>query len=181
MLMKPFALMGLAGLVLLAGCGGTKEEAPTDPGKDGKSYSSTYSKTPSSAGTTSDAPKEASTEPAKDAKPAEGKEITTASGLKYVDVKVGTGESPKVGQQVSVYYTGTFADGKEFDSSKGKPFSFEVGGNVIKGWNEAIMTMKVGGKRKLIIPGDLAYGPQGYGPIPPNATLLFDIELLSIK
>ena len=178
MLNKLWIGAGLAGLVLVSGCAG-KEETPSSPAM------SPIAPAPTSAGTTTDAPKEAATEPTKDAQTAEGKEVTTPSGLKYVDVKVGTGESPKVGQMVSVHYTGTFPEGKKFDSSHdhpgGEPFTFDVGGNVIKGWNEAIMTMKVGGKRKLIVPGDLAYGHEGRPGIPPDATLLFDVELLSIK
>lgn len=112
-------------------------------------------------------------------------EQTTASGLKYTDETVGTGESPKTGQKVTVHYTGTLTDGKKFDSSKDRdePFTFTIGiGQVIKGWDEGVMTMKPGGKRKLIIPPELGYGSRGAGGvIPPNATLIFDVELISIK
>ncbi len=114
-----------------------------------------------------------------------GTEQTTPSGLKYVDELVGTGESPNNGQKVTVHYTGTLESGKKFDSSKDRdePFTFTIGiGQVIKGWDEGVATMKVGGKRKLIIPSDLGYGSRGAGGvIPPNATLLFDVELISIK
>ena len=113
-----------------------------------------------------------------------GKVVTTDSGLKYEDIQVGKGDSPKKGDIVVVHYTGTFENGKKFDSSvdRGQPFEFPIGtGRVIKGWDEGVMTMKIGGKRKLIIPGNLAYGPAGRGAIPPNATLLFDVELLGIK
>lgn len=112
------------------------------------------------------------------------KEVTTSSGLKYADVKVGTGSSPKKGDLVTVHYTGTLTDGKKFDSSldRGQPFQFQIGiGQVIKGWDEGVMTMKVGGKRKLTIPPDLGYGARGAGDvIPPNSTLLFDVELLKV-
>jgi peptidylprolyl isomerase len=113
------------------------------------------------------------------------KVITTDSGLKYVDVVVGTGASPVKGKQVKVHYTGTLENGTKFDSSvdRKQPFSFIIGvGQVIKGWDEGVMGMKVGGKRKLIIPANLGYGARGAGGvIPPNATLLFDVELLDVQ
>ena len=112
-------------------------------------------------------------------------EQTTPSGLKFVDEVEGTGASPETGQTVTVHYTGTLTDGKKFDSSKDRnePFSFTIGvGQVIKGWDEGVASMKIGGKRKLTIPADLGYGSRGAGGvIPPNATLLFDVELISIK
>src|ERR1022692_2735266 len=110
--------------------------------------------------------------------------ITTKSGLKYIEVKVGDGKIAKKGDAVTVPYTGMFKDGKKFDSSldRNKPFTFELGqGEVIKGWDEGVAGMKEGGKRKLIIPSDLAYGPKGRGPIPPNAELHFDVDLLKVK
>lgn len=109
---------------------------------------------------------------------------TTESGLKYRDIKVGDGDSPEKRQLVSVHYTGTLPNGKKFDSSldRGEPFTFPVGaGRVIKGWDEGVATMKVGGKRELVIPAALAYGDRGVpGVIPPNSTLIFEVELLDI-
>jgi FKBP-type peptidyl-prolyl cis-trans isomerase len=109
----------------------------------------------------------------------------TADGLQYWDLKVGTGATAAAGQSASVHYTGWLTSGKKFDSSVGgQPFTVEPLGSapVIKGWNEGIIGMKVGGKRQLRIPPQLAYGEQGYpGAIPANATLIFDVELLSVK
>lgn len=111
--------------------------------------------------------------------------VTTPSGLKYVEIQVGTGAIPKTGQKVTVHYTGTLENGKKFDSSldRGQPFQFQIGiGQVIKGWDEGLSTMKVGGKRKLIIPPDLGYGSRGAGGvIPGNATLIFTVELLGVS
>jgi len=110
---------------------------------------------------------------------------TTASGLKYEDMVVGTGATPKAGQTCSVHYTGWLMNGSKFDSSRdrGTPFTFPIGqGNVIKGWDEGVMGMKVGGKRKLWVPPALAYGPDGYPPvIPPNSELVFEVELLGVQ
>ena len=120
----------------------------------------------------------------------DGKTVTLKSfpdGLKYYDIKVGTGASPKIGQTVSVQYTGTLLDGTKFDSSYdhgGQPIDFPIGvGSVIKGWDEGVPPMKIGGKRRLVIPGPLAYGdnPPPGTPITPNATLVFDIELVAVK
>jgi peptidylprolyl isomerase len=113
---------------------------------------------------------------------------STGTGLKYEDVTTGTGAQPKTGQTVVVHYTGWLwengAKGKKFDSSvdRNEPFKFQLGGRVIKGWNEGVATMKVGGKRLLLIPPQLGYGAQGTGGvIPPNATLLFEVELLKTE
>lgn len=120
----------------------------------------------------------------KDDKSKEEKVITTKSGLKYVEPKVGEGPEAKKGDLVSVHYTGKLKDGTKFDSSRdrGEPIQFVLGiGKVIKGWDEGLQGMKVGGKRKLIIPADLAYGARGAGGvIPPNAELTFDVELVKI-
>src|SRR5580700_7440045 len=116
-------------------------------------------------------------------------EVTTPSGLRIIEVKPGTGAVPQAGQTVTVNYTGwLYVDGKKgkkFDSSldRNQPFSFTIGqGQVIKGWDEGVATMRVGGQRTLIIPPDLGYGANGAGGvIPPGATLMFDVDLLSVK
>jgi len=115
-----------------------------------------------------------------------GKTIQTPSGLSYVDTKVGEGPSPQTGQTVVVHYTGRLKQNdQKFDSSvdRGEPFKFHIGKEeVIKGWDEGVATMKVGGIRQLIVPANLAYGSSGVpGAIPPNATLVFDVELLKVE
>jgi FKBP-type peptidyl-prolyl cis-trans isomerase len=111
--------------------------------------------------------------------------MKTASGLEYIEVQEGTGAQAQAGKMVSVHYTGKFENGNVFDSSiqRGEPIVFELGaGRVIKGWDEGIALMKVGGKAQLIIPSNLAYGERGAGGvIPPNATLVFDVELVDVK
>ena len=114
-----------------------------------------------------------------------GDTVKTGSGLKYVDMKIGTGPSPQSGQTAVVHYTGWLTSGRKFDSSKDRnePFRFPVGqGRVIKGWDEGVASMKVGGMRKLISPPELGYGDRGAGSvIPPGATLVFEVELLGVE
>ena len=114
-----------------------------------------------------------------------GKPVTTASGLQYWDIKIGTGALAGTSKQVKVHYTGWLLNGKKFDSSldAGRPIEFELGtGQVIKGWDQGIAGMRVGGKRQLRIPPALGYGQQGAGSaIPPNSTLIFDVELVGVK
>jgi peptidylprolyl isomerase len=116
----------------------------------------------------------------------EEKFVTNPSGLKYADKKVGDGKAPAAGQRVTVHYTGWLtSNGKKFDSSvdRSEPFKFVIGaGQVIKGWDEGVMSMKVGGKRTLIVPAEMAYGQRGFGSvIPPNSELKFDVELLGVE
>ncbi len=115
-----------------------------------------------------------------------GEGVRTPSGLEYWDIRVGTGDVAKEGSHVRVHYTGWLTNGKKFDSSvdAGRPFDFTIGnGEVIKGWEEGVTGMRVGGKRQLRIPPNLAYGAEGTpgGPIPPNATLIFDVHLLQVQ
>ena len=111
-------------------------------------------------------------------------EVTTPSGLKYQDLTIGDGATAEAGKRVSVHYSGWLTDNTPFDSSveRGQPFEFVLGqGQVIRGWDEGVKGMRVHGKRRLTIPADLGYGPRGQGPIPPNATLIFEVQLLDVK
>jgi FKBP-type peptidyl-prolyl cis-trans isomerase len=133
----------------------------------------------------SDKPKAAASSGNSKPTPVTGNPKRTVTGLEYWDIKEGTGAVAKSGQTVTVNYTGWLLSGKKFDSSvdAGRPFNFKLGaGQVIKGWDQGVAGMKVGGKRQLRIPPDLAYGEGGYpGVIPGDATLIFDVELLGVK
>lgn len=122
---------------------------------------------------------------AADEQNADAQEIVTASGLKYIDQTIGDGAEAVAGKMATVHYTGWLESGTKFDSSvdRGQPFPFPLGaGRVIKGWDEGVQGMKIGGKRRLTIPPDLGYGARGAGGvIPPNATLIFDVELLGLQ
>jgi FKBP-type peptidyl-prolyl cis-trans isomerase len=116
--------------------------------------------------------------------PVTGDTVTAESGLQYIVIREGAGDTPQTGQQVSVHYTGWLTDGTKFDSSvdRNEPYAFPIGmGHVIRGWDEGVGSMQVGEQRRLIIPFDLAYGEAGRGPIPPRATLIFDVELMGIQ
>jgi peptidylprolyl isomerase len=166
-----------------------KAAAPAEGEKTAADAAASHSETTSdpapAAGTTPEGQESApASSPAPTLTP--GANVTsTASGLKYEDLVVGTGASPKTGQTCSVHYTGWLTNGSKFDSSRdrGTPFTFQIGqGSVIKGWDEGVMGMKVGGKRKLWVPPALAYGADGYPPvIPPNSELVFEVELLGVQ
>ena len=169
-MMRKLGWLAPALILVLAGCNKTEES------------STTTATTETSAGTSATSP---ATTPAPAADRAG--ERVTASGLRITDTVVGVGTEAKSGSYVTVHYTGTLTDGTQFDSSVGKaPLSFTIDGStpfdVIQGWDEGVKGMKVGGKRHLVIPSNLGYGAQGAGGvIPPNATLVFDIELLEVK
>lgn len=167
----------LAGLLALAACSSPAATPPPTTVPAGTKSAAA----PTSAASPAAAPKTAG--------PPEGTRAkvstTTPSGLVIEDLVIGTGKSPAKGQTAVVHYTGWLTDGTKFDSSldRGQPFSFAVGtGQVIKGWDEGVSTMKVGSKRRLTIPPDLGYGARGAGGvIPPNASLVFEVDLLDVK
>ena len=177
--MRSWALAAAVMMALaVCGCKGQKEETTQAP--------SEVAPPPEIA---IESPKAAEEENAVDAArklgtPTENETVTTESGLTYIDVKAGDGAEAKAGQVVSVHYTGWLVNGKKFDSSvdRGQPFEFPLGGGrVIKGWDLGVAGMKLGGVRKLIIPSDLGYGSRGIGPIPPDSTLIFEVELLGVE
>ncbi len=182
-----FQISGLIlAALLMAGCNSFQQataEAPAAEAATPTPVVAEAAPTEVAALATEEPAAEATTAPAQ--QPADEDVITTDSGLQYVVVEEGTGETPKPGDLVKVHYTGTLEDGTKFDSSvdRGEPIEFVLGrGQVIPGWDEGIGLMKVGGKCKLIIPPDLAYGESGAGGvIPPNATLNFDVELVSAE
>ena len=166
--MKKTSLVFLAGLVALGGCNKQESSPPAETGQ-----------------TTAEAPAEQAMPAASAIPMVAGDTITTESGLKYIEMAAGSGPTPEAGQLIGAHYTGWLLDGTKFDSSRdrGQPLQFPIGqGRVIRGWDEGLMSMSVGGRRLLIIPPGLAYGDRGTpgGPIPPQATLIFDVELVSI-
>ena len=167
-------LLAMVAVLALAGC---KESSTTE-------QSSTTTTTSAASGTSAKSEPAAGT-PAATSGATEGQERTLPGGLKVTDVKVGSGPRAESGNTVAVHYTGWLMDGTKFDSSvdRGQPLVFQLGqGRVIKGWEEGIKGMRVGGKRKLTIPSSMGYGAQGYPPvIPPDATLQFDVELMDVK
>src|SRR5262249_29361745 len=167
-------------LALAIGLGACKQSTSKTSSESGQSTTTTTTATTTPAA----AAQKPAAAPALPGDPGSGQVHKLASGLQYDDLKSGTGKMAEPGMNVSVHYTGWLLDGTKFDSSvdRGQPFKFQLGGGqVIQGWDEGVKGMRIGGKRKLTIPPDLGYGPRGTGPIPPNATLVFDVELLDVQ
>jgi hypothetical protein len=184
--MRLFVCVMLAAVaVAIAGCGGDDDDASdAPPSTPGASQPSDPEAQPPDSAPDDGAPppgEEPSDGNAPGIPPLEGEIIETGSGLRYIDQAVGAGPVPTPTQCVTVHYTGWLTDGTQFDSSQGRaPVTFSLAG-VIEGWTEGVGGMQAGGKRRLIIPGDLGYGPGGFPPlIGPNATLIFDVELISL-
>ncbi|WP_322818789.1 FKBP-type peptidyl-prolyl cis-trans isomerase [Tepidiforma sp.] len=167
----PILLVATAALLLAAACGDDDADAtPTPSGTPAATSTTARTVTPSPTARSGPIVLQSPT--------------TTATGLRYQDIVVGSGATPQQGQRVTVHYTGYFTDGRKFDSSldRSQPFTFVLGvGQVIAGWDEGVATMKVGGKRLLYIPAKLAYGSRGQGPIPPDTDLVFEVELLDVR
>lgn len=182
-------VIALAAAVLLGGCKAKETPTATAPAEPAATAEAPKAPAPETPKPASPTGKEEAVEAARKlGTPSENPVVKTASGLQYIDVKSGDGAEGVAGKMVSVHYTGWLVNGTKFDSSKdrgayGTPFQFPLGaGKVIKGWDEGVAGMKVGGVRKLIIPSDLGYGTRGAGNvIPPNATLIFEVELLGIQ
>jgi FKBP-type peptidyl-prolyl cis-trans isomerase len=169
-------------VIVLAGC----QQSSTESAAPASTGSTTTGAAQGTSGTTSTTnTKTTTTSSSATSVTTSSQEITMPSGLKYEELKVGDGAVAETGTTVSVHYTGWLTNGTKFDSSldRGQPFSFRLGtGQVIRGWDEGVKGMRVGGKRKLTIPPDLGYGEAGAGGvIPPNATLLFEVELLGVR
>ena len=183
--MKQIPMALLTGIVLasLAGCTSPDKPADTPPVAEVKHAPPTNSAPPAE-------PKQDAPPPAASASPdkktetkLKGKQMKTASGLIYEDIVVGNGKEAKNGDNVDVHYEGKLDNGTVFDASRkhgDTPFNFTIGGRVIAGWNEGVPGMKEGGTRILTVPSDLGYGADGSGPIPPNATLTFKVELMKV-
>lgn len=176
--MRFWALAAAMAVLAVCGCGGQEEETTAPVEQLPPSQSTIESPQAAEEENPVDAARRLGT-------PTENEAARMESGLTYIDVKVGEGAEAKAGQAVSVHYTGWLVNGTKFDSSvdRGQPFKFPLGaGRVIKGWDEGVAGMKIGGVRKLIIPAELGYGSRGAGGvIPPNATLIFEVELLGVE